>query len=254
MSIIDEATALVSEGAIHDANSDLLFDVMGAIRGDVTSVARIIYKFTQNTALLRESLFWSKLRQYLNGVFVSDNDRANLCAKLVENGSSSENSKRLLECIDRAETSQKIQYLINATRCFLADFIDRTTFFRICRAITNTIDEDLLFVREHLNPAGNMEYTDSIQGPLVSGLVTFSVIGGDTTLYAFTPLAESVDRFAISYNDIERYPNPTENRLISAPNLEIPTATDDEVQEMYDGIFGEGHPPTVRVEIPIEDF
>ena len=27
--------------------------------------------------------------------------------------------------------------------------------------------------------------------------------------YSFTPFAEVVDRFAISYDDVERYPNPT---------------------------------------------
>ena len=27
--------------------------------------------------------------------------------------------------------------------------------------------------------------------------------------YSFTPFAEVVDRFAVSYDDVERYPNPT---------------------------------------------
>ena len=239
MSIVDDARSLIASGSIRDVGTDLLFDAMGAVCGDVTAIAKIIYKLAENTVLFRERLFWSKLEQYLNGVFVTEDDRANLRAKLVENGSSAENSKRLLECIDRAETNQKIHYLINATRCLLVNFIDRTTFFRICRAITNTIDEDLLFMRNHLTTAENMEYNDSIQGLLVSGLVTFSVIGGDSTLYAFTPLAEDVDRFAVSYNDLERYPNPTENRIISPPNAEIPAIGSGEVQEMLSDILGE---------------
>lgn len=36
-----------------------------------------------------------------------------------------------------------------------------------------------------------------------------STIGGNCdSKYSFTPLAESVDRFAVSYDNVERYPNP----------------------------------------------
>lgn len=254
MSIIDDAKALIANGKIQDIDSDLLFDAVEAICGSPLAVAKIIFALAKTPFFLRDKILWSKLELYLNGVFISDGDRAKLRAALTENGSSDENAKRLLECIDRAETNQKIQYLINATRCFLVDFIDRTTFFRICRTITGTIDEDLLFVRNHITENQNFEYNSTIQGLFVSGLVTFCSIGGETTQYTFTPLAEDVDRFAISYGDVERYPNPTENRMISSPNAEIPTATDDEVQEMLNGVFGEKRTPIINVEIPIGKF
>ena len=254
MSIIDDAKALIANEKIQDVDSDLLFDAVEAICGSPLAVAKIIFALAKTPFFLRDKILWSKLELYLNGVFISDGDRAKLRAALTENGSSDENAKRLLECIDRAETNQKIQYLINTTRSFLTDFIDRTTFFRICRAITGTIDEDLLFVRDHIIEKQNFEYSQAIQGLFVSGLVTFSVIGGETTQYAFTPLAEDVDRFAISYDNVERYPDPTAHRIVATPNTSIPTATVDEVQEMLDLSFGKTQKTKVDVEIHPSEF
>lgn len=247
MSFIDEATTLSNSGEIKDVAVDLLPDVIGAIQGDLVSAGKVIYTFAQSPFLIRDNLFWSKIERYLNGVFVSEDDRAKLRARLVEDGSSDENAKRLLECIDRAETTQKIQYLINATRCFLVDFIDRTDFFRICRAIIGTIDEDLRFVRDHITKNEDFEYSQAIQGLFVSGLVTFSEIGGEKTLYAFTPLAENLDRFALSFEDVDRYPNPTLPREVPAPNPNIPAADDNEIYEMLDDVFGDTRKDTIKV-------
>ena len=254
MSIVDDAKTLIASGKIQDVDPDLLLDAVGAIRGNPLAVAKIIVTLAKTPFFLRDKILWSKLELYLNGVFITDDDRSKLRAKLTENDASNENSKRLLECIDRAETNQKIQYLINATRCFLTDFIDRTTFFRICRTIAGTIDEDLLFVRDNITKKQNFEYSSTIQGLFVSGLVTFSSIGGEATQYAFTPLAEDVDRFAISYDNVARYPNPVGHRMISSPNAEIPTITDNEIQEMFDDVFGEKQAPVISVEMPMGEF
>lgn len=254
MSIIDKAKRLINDGEIQEAATDLLEDIVGAIQGDPFSVGKIIFTLSNSPLLFREKLFWSKMELFLNGVYLSEDDRAKLRAKLLEDGSSGENAKRLIECIDRAETTQKIQYLINATRCLLTGFIDRTLFFRICRVVISTADENLLFARDHILDDENMEYNYAIQGLLVSGLVTFSVIGGETTQYTFTPLAEDVDRFALSYEDIARYPNPVGGRRIPLPNTTIPTATDDDVQQAFESVFGDKHVPNVEVEIPIGHF
>ena len=71
---------------------------------------------------IREQLFWSKLETFLNGIYLEESDRAILRAKLAENGNSNENALRLVASIDRAETMQKIQYLVNVTRGLLTNF------------------------------------------------------------------------------------------------------------------------------------
>lgn len=254
MTIIEEAKALIDSGKASDTTGDFLADLIKAAQGDRDSIAKIIYTLARSPFLFHERIFWSKMERYLNGIYVSEEDRAMFRAKLVEDGSSDENAKRLIACIDRAETTRKIDFLINVTRCFLSDFIDRTTFFRICHAITETIDEDLIFIRDHIFEKQSFEYSDTIQGLFISGLVAFSALGGDSTQYAFTPLAEDVDRFAISYNDVGRYPNPIAGRMISSPKAEIPTASDDEVQEMLDSVFEKTKISKVNVEIPFGEF
>ncbi len=253
MSFIDDAKQLIKTGEVGDEIVDLLGSIIDALLGSPVSTGKVIYTLAKSPFLLREKLFWAKMENYLNGIYLSEDDRAKLRAKLMENGTSDENSKRLIECIDRAETSKKVQYLINATRCFLTDFIDRTTFFRICRAIAGTIDEDLVYLRNHIADT-NFQYDSAIQGLLISGLVTFSVIGGEETLYTFTPLARLVDRFAVSYEDLSRYPDPTADVLLPAPNVSIPTATADEVNEMLDLTFGKTEKPNINLEIPMGEF
>lgn len=101
-----------------------------------------------------------------------------------------------MNIIDRAETLQKISYLINATRCLLENLIDRETYFRICHTITNTLEDDLAFLGEHIFET-DLPYNISIQGLFTSGLMYQSVIdaNGDQK-YSFTPLAQIVDRGA----------------------------------------------------------
>ena len=253
MSFIDEAKHLISDGEIKDETTDFLADTIDALLGNPVSAGKVIIALAKTPFLFREKMLWVKLEQFLNGVYESDDDRAKLCAWLVDGSSNNDYSKRLIECIDRAETSQKVQYLINATRCLLAGFVNRTTYFRICRAISGTIDEDLLFLRDHIHE-DNLKYDNAIQGLLISGLVTFSVIGGEETLYSFTPLAKLVDQFAVSYDDVARYPNPTASNLLPAPNVTIPTVTEEDIDEMVNGVFGETADPKVEVQIPFGDF
>ena len=50
-----------------------------------------------------------------------------------------------------------------------------------------------------------------------------SVIDGKgAQKYSFTPIAEDVDRFALSYDDIERYPNPISSTQQTIPQIRIP--------------------------------
>jgi len=106
------------------------------------------------------------------------------------------------DCFAVSET----MYVINATRCLLSDNIDLPMYFRICHTITHTLDEDLTFLSEKINES-DLTYSPYIQGLLTSGLMYQSVIDANgEQKYSFTPLAEFIDRYAVSYNNIERYP------------------------------------------------
>jgi hypothetical protein len=163
------------------------------------------------------------MEKFLNGVCLSKDDCNKLQVKLTENGQKEENAFRLVNIIDRAETQRKISYLINATRCLLENLIDRENYFRTCHIITSTLEEDLAFLGEHIFET-DLSYEISIQGLLTSGLMYQSVIdANDDQKYSFTPLAQIVDQYAISSNNIDRYPDLGQliNRF-SAPQTKLP--------------------------------
>lgn len=240
MDFIDQIKGLIASGKIQETSTNMLEDVINAVLGDPVSIGKIIIALAKSSFLLREQIFWTKMEAFLNGTYLHEDDCAKLCAKLTENGENRDNSLRLVESIDRAETQQKIQYLINATRCLLSDFIDRPTFFRICHIVTHTLEEDLVFLSKHIKEA-DILYNATVQGLLTSGLMYQSVIDSKgEQKYSFTPLAEIVDRFAISYNDLERYPNPRGPfQIFSSPQPKLPDIpewkilTDDDFNEMW---------------------
>ena len=119
MKFTEQIKGLISRGEIQEASTNMLEDTINAVLGDPISIGKIIIAITKSPFFLREQLFWTKMEAFLNGVYLSEDDCAKLRATLTEDGEKEDNSLRLVESIDRAETQQKIRYLINATRCLL---------------------------------------------------------------------------------------------------------------------------------------
>jgi hypothetical protein len=163
--------------------------------------------------LLQEKIFWSKFELFLNGIDTTEEERLKFCAKLTSNGEKNENPYRLVEVINRCDTQRKITYLVSASRCLAAEFIDLNTYFRIVHTIMDCLQEDLEFVIENVTRRGEYEYSDIVQGLVNCGLMYQSVIDGNgDDKYAFTPFAEKVDRYSLSYTNVERYPMGIEDR------------------------------------------
>ena len=231
MKFTEKVKYLVSRGEIRDASTNFLEDVTEAILGNQDAVGKIMVALTTSPFFLREQMFWSKLDAFLNGVYLDEEDCAKLRAKLVGDGKKGDTPRRLIECIDKVESEQKIQYLINATRCLLVNFIDRPEFFRICHAITHTLEEDLSFLGEHIKET-DLPYDTYVQGLYTAGLMYISV-AGEEQRYAFTPLAEMVDQYAVSYENMERYPDPTRRALnIGVPQQKIDAVPNEEIQAL----------------------
>lgn len=224
MKFTEQIKGLISQGKIQEASTNMLEDTINAVLGDPISIGKIIIAITKSPFFIREQLFWTKMEAFLNGVYLDENDRAKLCAKLTEDGENQNNTLRLIESIDRAETQQKICYLINATRCLLTDFIDRPTYFRICHAVTHTLEEDLVFLSEHIYET-DLPYNTFVQGLLTSGLMYQSVIDAyGEQKYSFTPIAGIVDQYAVSYDNVERYPDPIQlAHNFGSPQAKLPS-------------------------------
>ena len=112
MKFTEKIQGLISRGEIQDASTNMLEDTIGAVLGDPISVGKIMLAIVKSPFFIREQLFWTKMEAFLNGVYLNENDCAKLRATLTSDGEKQDNALRLVESIDRAETQQKIRYLI----------------------------------------------------------------------------------------------------------------------------------------------
>ena len=188
---------------------------MNAILGNPVSAAKVLLTVIESPYFIREKLFLTKLEIFLNGIYQQESDIEKLKYQLALKDDKQENAKRILYCIDKVETDKKVDYLINVTRALINDIIDLSKYFRICNVVVNTLDEDLKFLREHIEKE-EMDDRIEVQGLSSVGLMIQTVFdagnaeGYATQKYSFTKLAKIVDICAISYNDGKRYPNPKE--------------------------------------------
>lgn len=209
MKFLEQAKALVTDKTVNNGTVNFLGDSTSALLGDPVAAGKLIYSVLRSPMTIRDQFFWLKFEMFLNGIDASDEERSNFCKRLTEDGTKRENPYRLIQAIDRTDTKSKIQYLINASRCLSISFIELPLYFRICHTITNSLEEDLLYLAEHILEDAEYEYCTVVQALMNNGLVYQSVIDGNgEDRYKFTSLANDLDRFAISYDNVERYPSP----------------------------------------------
>lgn len=236
MAYLDDTFSLLNREEVKSFNEDLLINLIGTVLGDLESFRKLMCSLKCSPAFIREQLFLMKLEKFLSGVFLNEDDRNLLQKRLSENGMADENAVRIIECIDKIDSQRKVQYLINATRSLMNDAIDRISYFRICHVIKNTLEEDLLFLTQHID-AKCVLYNDSVQGLLNIGLMYQSVIDvKNEQKYSFTPFAGVLYQFAINYYDSKELAYKFEPPKPEMPNIpEILPVTHDEINNIWNG-------------------
>lgn len=241
MTFIEKARRIANDTRFKEKIGDALEDAANAFLGNPVSAAKFIKFLLESPIMIRERLFWNKFSLFLEEIYSDENNKVKMIAKFSEDGHREENAERIIACIDKAETKQKVNFLINATRCLLAEFITLQEYFRICSIVTSTLYEDLDFLRKNISTE-KFDYSYYIQGLLNSGLMYQSVIDSNTGnhKYSFTALAKLIDEYAISYDNVDRYPNPKcRKREVISPQVDLRphTASDEDVQQMLNDIF-----------------
>lgn len=241
MTFIEEARRIANDTRFKEKIGDALEDAANAFLGNPVSAAKFIKFLLESPIMIRERLFWDKFSLFLEEIYSDENNKVKMIAKFSEDGHRKENAERIIACIDKAETTKKVNFLINATRCLLAEFITLQEYFRICTIVTSTLYEDLNFLRKNISTE-KFDYSYYIQGLLNSGLMYQSVIDSNTGnhKYSFTALAKLIDEYAISYDNVDRYPNPKcRKREVISPQVDLRphTASDEDVQQMLNDIF-----------------
>ena len=206
MNFIDEVKGLIDSAKVREASENFLNDAIDSVLGSPMAAAKLLITLGKSPFFIQNELFWNKFSRFLNGVFIDENARSKMAVKIESVGDKKDNAIRLIDAIERSDSLRKVDYLINATRCLLADYIDLTKYFRICRAVSETLLEDLMYLREHISE-DKLAYSEEVQGLISAGLMYMSYVG-EQPQYSFTPIANDVDKYAISSDDINRYPNP----------------------------------------------
>lgn len=207
MNMLKKGKELVCSEGVQEFSINLLSDCFALLGGDVTALARILYSVTKGTFDVKDQIFWEKFENFLNDLDATDDFLGEFCRVLTEDWEKPENQKRLIETIDKIDTNSKAKYLANASRCVASGMISRNDYFRICHFLKSSLQEDLLFLQKEIVKNCEYEYDDTIQGLWSSGLMYQCVVSsnGDDR-YAFTPFAKTLDKYALSYDNIERYP------------------------------------------------
>ena len=202
--------------------------------GCVTSAKQLNNFFRQKAPFLHSDCkFWGNMDKFFNGGILSDDDKQKLIEKLSDVKNNDENEKRFLDLISKVDTDKKLVYILNATKALLNDEITLSIYFRICHVVINTLEEDLNFLKDHIKEI-EITYSIEISGLMTTGLAYASSMKENELMnYSFTPLAKVVNDYALV--------GDTNLNISFDINKQSKTkfvATDEEISEMLDDVFG----------------
>lgn len=223
---------------------DEIIDKMETLRGFLenpvdfikyASLAKEIKNLIKEKApfLYSEWKFWDNIDKFFNSGILSDDDKCKLIGKLSNEEEKQKVGRKIVDFIGKVDTDKKLVYIINATKAWVDDVIDRPQYFRICHVLSASLDEDLQFLSEHVDDSGDIPYSIEINGLQTTGLACHKAMDKEgNPLYSFTPLSRAVNEYAIKGASA----NVIENFNINEPPFK--GTSDEDFQKMLDGIFG----------------
>ena len=199
------------------------------------SSADQIKKFFENNLLeLNPTVkFYSNMYKFFK-VGLSEEDRQRLIEKLSDD----EEGKRLFAIMREIDTDKTLSYILNATKALLNEEINLSIYFRICHVVINTLEEDLQFLKVHINDEIVL-YSVEVGGLMTSGLAYHTGVSeNNKPKYNFTELAKLVNRCAINGDTVKsieefRLNEPAQNVFFEI-NEKI---TDKDIQSIFDGTY-----------------
>lgn len=115
----------------------------------------------------------------------------------------------MLGYIDKADSEKKIDYYINATRSLLLTCINSNDYFRIIKAISETLNEDLEYLADIALNSNTIKGNIQILALERSGLVIQAGIDAEENIesqnYVVSSLGRMVDRYSISFENEEHH-------------------------------------------------
>lgn len=225
---------------LKDNRREFLDNLIGALNRDPVAIKNLNIQIINAPTLIRDTLYWYKFKLFSEGIKKAEDDlekSVKLSNKLFGNAKDKQqNGMRLLEYIDRADSEQKIDYYVNATRSLLMALINNEEYFRIMKAISETLNEDLEYLSKieiNSNPIkGNIQLLALERSGLVLQAGMDANEGIESQNYVVSSLGRMVDRYAISLGKENRqslYNKEVKQKKLEVTPLEI---TKEEIDEI----------------------
>ena len=208
----EEVQGFIEEVDISAIGEEMLDNMIGMLMLDPIAYKNFAKQIAKMPFLIKDACYWSKFHLFVTGVKSAEKELGKgvkLSNKLFNTSKSKrQNGMRLLGYIDKADSEQKINYYVNATKSLLLGLIDNTDYFRIMKALMETLNEDLEYladiaIKEDVY-RGNMQLLALERSGLVLQAVFDANESVENQSYVISSLGKYVDRFAVSFEDEER--------------------------------------------------
>ena len=205
----DEIKQVINSDELKSHLDSLKNALIESVKGNPDGIIQLFNSGAKLPFAVRDALFLSRLQNFISGVYQTGEDSIRLSNKLFNDENKKySNASRVLEIIAKTDSDQKLDFVIAATRCLLCDCIDNTLYFRITKAIVDTLYEDLVYLSDHVLEqtihVGN-QYTRGLEK---NGLMVVEVIDGniDSEYYcvSLTTLGMQVVEYAIDVENVEK--------------------------------------------------
>lgn len=238
----EELQGFFDEMNIKDNCIDIIDNAIGTLMLDPVAAKNLASIIRKMPILIKDAIYWNKFYMFIMGVKKIEDDlgqSVKLSSKLFDNPKNrKQNGMRLLGYVDRADSEQKINYYINATRSLLMGSIDNTNYFRIMKAISETLSEDLEYLVENVTTLKVIKGNMQILALERSGLAIQAGIDANESIesqgYAISSLGRMVDRCAISLESEERQRFYKQKSKKHNMEVDLPTASAEDVQKLFE--------------------
>lgn len=224
---------------LREEGIQIVKDLCKVVSGDRGAIPGLSTKILSLPFFIQNLRFWDKVERFIEGSFLSEYDGLKFSAILADGKNSEDDALRLISIIDRCETNLKIRYIINATRSILTGKINRSKYFRIMKAICDTLEEDLAFLGEEISKE-NMGIESFICSPEFLGLqqagLAYRSVQDSSfeeeavDRYSFTQLAKDVSDYAINYENPEKKTKMSKKE--QRTEIRMPTISTQDIEEM----------------------
>lgn len=229
----------VFKRAVSANGESLLDNVIDLLSFNPLASGKALCDLVKTGISIREEIFFEKFYLFLAGVGSSKEEAKEFIDKLFsDEQSKKENGIRLISYIDRSETERNIQFLVNASKSLIRGWISKEDYFRIARAISETMYEDLIFLSEHIMDNNTQIGSSQVLALYRAGLMVSAGIDGNADAesqpYAFSSLGSMVDQFAISYGDEDRFQWHCKNDGKTEFDMGIKEASSEEIFSLFE--------------------